>query len=290
MNKLNREYFNNHCYFNIEVTGDKINLTYDVYSTLKEEKKDGEKREFKKKNYDKLNKTINKFVKSNRKVSKKEIEKDLDSVEIDEYVDNDGTMLTTKTPILNMTLHPTKTMDQTIPTTRMPGISYFYGIRRYYGESEEKNDDVINEINFSDAFGYHETKNAKSYDEAKNILMDLGIEDEVELSERLKTLGFERKLDKSLKAQKKRGNCKNCFVKKRLTEKEYLEEVKKEKMVKMVEDILTKKRNDREIMEKENENSSLSKLITKNLESIKNLAKKEGISINKLINILKQGE
>jgi hypothetical protein len=287
MNKLNREYFNNHCYFNIEVVGDKINLTYDVYSTLKEEKKDGEKREFKKKNYDKLNKTINKFVKSNRKVSKKEIENDLDSVEIDEYVDSDGTLLTTKTPILNMTLHPTKTMDAQVRMQRAYGNPFR---RVFYGESEEKNDDVINEIDFSDAFGYHETKNAKSYDEAKNILMDLGIEDEVELSERLKTLGFERKLDKSLKVQKKRGNCKNCFVKKRLTEKEYLEEVKKEKMVKMVEDILTKKRNDREIMEKENENSSLSKLITKNLESIKNLAKKEGISINKLINILKQGE
>ena len=287
MNKFNKEYFNNYCYFNLDVIGDNVTLTYDVYSTLNEGKKDGEKRKFKKKSFGKLKKSINDFLKLDNKVSKKDINKKLNSIEIEEYVDSDGTMLTTKTPILNMTLHPTKTMDAQVRMQRAYGNPFR---RVFYGESEEKNDDVINEIDFSDAFGYHETKNAKSYDKAKNILMDLGIEDEVELSERLKTLGFERKLDKSLKVQKKRGNCKNCFVKKRLTEKEYLEEVKKEKMVKMVEDILTKKRNDREIMEKENENSSLSKLITKNLESIKNLAKKEGISINKLINILKQGE
>lgn len=287
MNKLNREYFNNHCYFNIEVVGDKINLTYDVYSTLNEGKKDGEKRQFKKKDYDKLNKTINKFVKSNRKVSKKEVEKNLDNVEIDEYVDSDGTLLTTKTPILNMTLHPTKTMDAQVRMQRAYGNPFR---RVFYGESEEENDDVINEIDFSDAFGYDETKDAKSYDEAKNTFMDLGVKDEIELSDRLKTLGFDRKLDKSLKVQKKRGKCKNCFVKKRLTEKEYIEEVKKQKMVKMVEDILANKKNDFEIMEKDSEESGINKIITKNLESIKNLAKKEGISINKLINILKKGE
>jgi hypothetical protein len=43
-------------------------------------------------------------------------------------------------------------------------------------------------------------------------------------------------------------------------------------------------------MEKDNETSGLNKIISKNLESIKKLAKKEGISISKLINILKQGE
>jgi len=61
-------------------------------------------------------------------------------------------------------------------------------------------------------------------------------------------------------------------------------------MIKMVEDILAKKGGDHEIMEKDNEEGGLNKIITKNLEAIKNLAKKEGISINKLINILKKGE
>jgi mannosyltransferase OCH1-like enzyme len=84
--------------------------------------------------------------------------------------------------------------------------------------------------------------------------------------------------------------CTNGFKLISLTEKEYLEEIKKQKMMKMVEDILTKKGNDHEIMEKGNETSGLNKIISKNLESIKKLAKKEGISISKLINILKQGE
>jgi hypothetical protein len=59
-------------------------------------------------------------------------------------------------------------------------------------------------------------------------------------------------------------------------------------MIKMVEDILTKKnKDDNDVIDK---TDSLSKIIVKNLENIKKLAEKEGISISKLINILKQGE
>jgi hypothetical protein len=56
----------------------------------------------------------------------------------------------------------------------------------------------------------------------------------------------------------------------------------------MVEDILTSKnKDDNDIIDK---TDSLSKLIVKNLENIKKLAQKEGISLNKLINILKKSE
>ena len=52
--------------------------------------------------------------------------------------------------------------------------------------------------------------------------------------------------------EKKRGKCKNCFTKRRLSEKEQIEEERKNKAVKMVEDILTKKKNDdKEISKKE---------------------------------------
>jgi hypothetical protein len=44
---------------------------------------------------------------------------------------------------------------------------------------------------------------------------------------------------------------------------------------------------DGEVIEKVD---SLSKILIKNLESIKKLAKKEGISLNKLINVLKKSE
>jgi hypothetical protein len=73
-----------------------------------------------------------------------------------------------------------------------------------------------------------------------------------------------------------------------LFEKETLDEIKKQKMIKMVEDMLSKKeKNKSEVIPKD---SPISKLLVKNLESIKRLADKEGISINKLINILKKSE
>jgi hypothetical protein len=58
-------------------------------------------------------------------------------------------------------------------------------------------------------------------------------------------------------------------------------------MIKMVEDMLTKKRGESDILKKD---TPISKLLVKNLESIKKLAEKEGISIDKLLNILKKGE
>ena len=47
------------------------------------------------------------------------------------------------------------------------------------------------------------------------------------------------------------------------------------------------KSNDGEVIEK---NDTLSKILIKNLENIKKLANKEGISLNKLINVLKKSE
>ena len=290
MINFTKDYFNDNCYFNLKVDGDKVFLSYNVYNTLNESKHKEEKREFKTKSLDKIKKSIQKFVKSKKKVSKRDVDKEMDNIEIDEYVDSDGTMLTSKTPIYNMYLSPSKTMDQTVVAARISNDPVTRGYRVYYGESEEENEDIIYEVDFSDAFGYKETEDARTYDEAEDILTDLGIEDDIEMDDRLKTLGFDKKLDKSLKQEKRFGKCKKCFTKRRLTEKEYLEEIRKKQMMKMVEDILTKKGNDHEIMEKEIENDGLSKIISKNLESIKKLAKKEGISINKLINILKQGE
>jgi len=55
----------------------------------------------------------------------------------------------------------------------------------------------------------------------------------------------------------------------------------------MVEDMVVKKSKDSDISKK---NQSLSKLLMKNLESIKKIAEKEGISISELIKVLKKGE
>jgi hypothetical protein len=284
MIKYSKEYFNEHCYFLLEVVKNKVFVSYSTYSTLTEASKKEEKREFNKKSFNKIKNTINKFLNKKKKVSKKEIETELDSIEIDEYVDTDGTLLSTKTPLYNMTLSPKKTMDQTIDSTRVPGLTFAYGGgRRLYGENEENNNDNVNEINMKDAFAYDDTE-FLDFEDTMKTFKKLGIDDPEERLNRTKQLG-------KLKGQKVRKSKDGKKVlKQRLVEKEKLDEIRKQKMVKMVEDILTKKGNDHEIMEKDSDTNGLNKIISKNLESIKKLAKKEGISINKLINILKKNE
>lgn len=282
MIKYSKEYFNEHCYFLLEVVKNKVFVSYSTYSTLTEASKKEEKREFNKKSFNKIKNTINKFLNKKKKVSKKEIETELDSIEIDEYVDTDGTLLSTKTPLYNMTLSPKKTMDQTIDSTRVPGLTFAYGGgRRLYGENEEN--DNVNEINMKDAFAYDDTE-FMDFNNTMKTLKKLGIDDPEERLNRTKQLGklMGQKVHRSKDGKK--------VLKQRLVEKEKLDEIRKQKMIKMVEDILTKKGNDHEIMEKDSDTNGLNKIISKNLESIKKLAKKEGISINKLINILKKNE
>jgi hypothetical protein len=93
-----------------------------------------------------------------------------------------------------------------------------------------------------------------------------------------------------LKQEKKRGRCKNCFTKRRLSELE------NEKMSKMLDEILfPKKSKDKEVVKKTKEEDDdsknpISKILIRNIEAIKRLAEKENISIQKLIKYLKQGE
>ena len=181
-----------------------------------------------------------------------------------------------------MWTHPKKTMDQTIDSTRVPGLTFAYGGgRRLYGENEEN--DNVNEINMKDAFAYDDTE-FMDFNNTMKTLKKLGIDDPEERLNRTKQLGklMGQKVHRSKDGKK--------VLKQRLVEKEKLDEIRKQKMIKMVEDILTKKGNNHDIMEKDSDVSGLSKIINKNLEAIKNLAKKEGRSINKLINILKKGE
>jgi hypothetical protein len=284
MIKYNTEYFRNNCYFFLKDKGDKIDVYYSVADTLTESRKKDKKIVVDKKFEEKLKKAINKVLNSKEKVSKKEVDG-----ELEELIDYDGTFLGSNIPFLNMTLTPHKTMDQTISMSRITNDPVTRGYRVYWGEGEEKGKNIVNEIDYSEAFGYVETEDAKSYNQASKILKKMGIEDDIERDDRLKKLGFSKKLDKSLAQEKKRGKCRNCFTKRRLSEKEYIEEERKSKAVKMVEDILTKKKtDDKEISKKEN--SGVSKILLKNLKAIKKIAEKEGISVSQLIKVLKTDE
>lgn len=276
MINYNREYFNNGCYFFLKDRGDKISLYYTTADTLSESRKKDEKKEFDKKKENNLKKLIHKFLTSKKKLSKKEIDSELEKVhkgEIDELIDSDGTMLNSKIPPLDATLHPRKTLDQTIGMSRVTNDPVTRGYRVYWGESEEKNGDIVKEIDFSDAFGYEETKD-KDYKDTLKTLKKMGVENPVE---RTKQFG------KLPKVKKKKGE-----LKQRLVEKEKLDEVQKKKMIKMVEDIVAKKsKSESEVVGKD---KPVSKILLNNLKSIKKLAEKEGISLTQLLNALKNHE
>jgi hypothetical protein len=211
------------------------------------------------------------------------------SGEIEEFVDSEGGLLNTKTPYLNMALHPRKTMDQTITMTRTSNDPITRGYRVYYGEGKENKGKVVSEIDYSDAFGFEETEDAPTYDVANKILKKMAVEDPIERDERLKRFGFDRQLDNQLKREKKRGKCRNCFTKRRLAELE------KQKMDKMLDEILlSKKSKDKEVVKKTKvdtkNDTPIYKILMRNIEAVKKLADKEGVDIDDLVKRLKQGE
>jgi hypothetical protein len=277
----NKEYFNDYYYFNLIENGNDLTLYYSVADTLSESEKGEKKLDLKQSSKGKIKSLISKLLKSNKKVSTKSIEKKFKEVdaegEIDELVDSDGTMLGSNIPILNLRLSPRKTTDQTIPMSRVSNDPVTKGYRVYWGESEDEQDNIVSEIDYSDAFGYEETEN-KDFKDTVNTLKDMGVENAIE---RAKQFG-------KLPKQKRKGG----KLKQRLVEKEKLEESQRQEMIKMVEDILTKKsKKDGDVVKKgEDTQKSISQFLLKNLKSIRRLAEKENISIEQLIKALKYDE
>jgi hypothetical protein len=158
-------------------------------------------------------------------------------------------------------------MDQTIFATRQAGNPLLRGYRVYYGESLE-DETAITEIDAHVAFGFDETElegeNAK---EAIETFKELGVEDPVG---RAKEMGYDPKLEK----KKLPGS----FTRKRL------KEVQKEKMIKVLEDMVTKKSKNTDVQSKE---INASKLLIKNLKTLKKMADKEGLSNSDILKLLK---
>jgi antitoxin component HigA of HigAB toxin-antitoxin module len=280
MIEFNTEYFSNNLYFFLKESKDKISLYYSVAETLTESRKNDDKINFDKKDTKKVKNSIGNILKSKRKITKAKLKNHFDKIkddgELDELVDSEGSMLGSRIPNLNQALHPRKTMDQTVPMSRVSNDPVTRGYRVYWGESVNGKVNIVSEVDYSDAFGYEETKDM-DYDDTLETLTKMGVEDP---EGRANEMGKTKKLDKS----KKPG----AFVKQRLSEKDTLEESQKQMMRKMVEDIVTKKsKNDSDVIGKE---SSISKILMKNLQTIKKLAEKEGISTTQLIKTLKSNE
>lgn len=276
MINFNTEYYSNNYYFFLKERTDKISLYYSIADTLTESRKNDERIDFDKKDSKKVKNIVGNVLKSKTKVSKNALTNKLKSIkpkkEIDELVDSDGSMLSSKIPFLNQTLTPHKTTDQTVAMARITNDPLTRGYRVYYGEGEEGSDEVINEVDYSEAFGYEETKDM-DFNNTVKTLKKMGVENAIERAKQFGKLPKQKREDGELKQ--------------RLSEKDSIEEQQKQKMIKMVEDMLTKKSSNNSDVVKD---KGVSKILLKNIQSIKKIADKEGISINMLIKALKSNE
>jgi hypothetical protein len=181
------------------------------------------------------------------------------SGELDELVDSDGTMLSSKIPILDPHLTPRKTMDQTVSMARNVYDIFRMGYRRYFYEED-----------MSRVFGREEDTDFMSYDETVDFLSDLlGIED-------VKSKSKKREIEGDAEERaKEMGKIPGKKKIQRLFEKE--EEVS--------EDVLVKKtKMNGDVNKKE---KIASQIIKRNIQFIKKQAEQEGITINELIKLLK---
>ena len=290
--ELNKEYLFGSYYFYLSETKDKINLYFSVSNTLSEARKKDEVVSFDKKNKKNLERFISKITKDKKIKSTSELKKHIEDSkeELEEIVDSDGTFLNSKIPILNPKLSPKGTTDQEIVQNRQPGNPIWRSMfGRYWGESENKDGNIVSEINLSGSFGHEETEDLNGPETFKVYKDVLGMDPD-EAAERTKQQGktpSKKKHKERLKlVPKKIKDDPNFIDRMTLVEKEKIEEERKQKVLKMVEDVVVGKKNsDKEISKSK---TTISSILKKNLESIKKVAEKEGMSMDELIKILKK--
>lgn len=184
-----------------------------------------------------------------------EVTKEDPKGEIDELVDYDGTMLSSKIPILDPHVTPKKTMDQTVAMSRNVYDIFRMGYRRHFYEED-----------MSKAFGYDDTKFMNAKETIKFLEKELGLEKD-DAEDRALEFGKKPPLDKTVDDD--------------ADQKLYLFEKGDE----VAEDVLVKKlKTNGDINKKD---KSMSKILKKNVEFLKKQAEKEGFSINELIKMFK---
>lgn len=279
MIELNKEYFASPYYFFLKENRNTIDVYFSVQTTLSEARKKDEKISVPKSKEKSLKSVVSKLGKQkNKKYGLDDLKKIITKVkgskeEMTEFIDFDGTMNDSSTPILDMGMHPRKTMDQTVRATRSPKPPYTGTYRVYYGESTE-DEPTIQEVDYSDAFGYEETEDMDGKETFDYLKNKMEMEPE-EAYNRTKQFGKDPsgKRDKNSKYYKDKN-----FV-----TKATLSEIEKQKVRKMIEDIMSKKTDDHELSRK----TEASAMLKKNIKTLKKMADKEGLSIRDLMNLLK---
>jgi hypothetical protein len=282
MIELNKEYFGNSYYFFLKENRNTIDVYFSVQKTLAEARKKDEKITVPKSSEKRLKYAISKIGKQkNKKYGLEDLKKIITKAgskksEVEEIINSDGSMIDSSTPILDMTMHPRKTMDQTVRATRTPKPPYTGTYRVYYGESVE-DEPTIQEVDYSDAYGYEETEDLNGKETFEYLKDEMEMEPE-EAYNRTKQFGKDPsgKRDKNSKYYKDKN-----FI-----TKATLSEIQKQRMRKMIEDIMSKKTDDHELSKK---NVDASEMLKRNLKVLKKMADKEGLSIRDIVKLL-QGE
>ena len=264
---IDKEYFSDPYYFLLREKGEYYSLYFSSENTLTEARKKDKVIKIPKDKLKKVEKYLEKLLKQDEKKSTEEM-----NGEIEELVNVDGGLMNSKIPILDPRLHPRKTMDQTVAMTRQTNEPITRGYRSYYGMAES---------DMSGAFGYEETKDLDGEETYEYYKDELEMEPE-EAKDRTKQQGK----DPSGKKDKKSPYYKDKNFVTRAT----ISEIQKQKMIKVLEDMLTTKKDtgksDLSSKEKEQE---LPLLVKRNLKSLLKNIDKHGISKKEIIKLI-QGE
>jgi hypothetical protein len=231
MIKLNEEYFDSRYYFLLREKKDGGHLWFSVSTTLAEAREQDDYVKFPKDMVNRVQKYLDKLVKIKKPKTQKEVKS-----ELEELVDGDGSMNSSRIPILDPRLFPKRTMDQTVVATTQPGGYLFRatrGGRTYYSEGEVKEEDM------SAAFGYEETKDLPPKETIK-VLKKMGVDNAVK---RAKEFGKDPKINQG---KRKKGS----KMRIRLQEKDELDEARKQEMQKLVREILIKKKKGKDLTNK----------------------------------------
>lgn len=184
-------------------------------------------------------------------------EKTATDEELTELVDYAGSFNSSKIPpIKNPKLTPKKTMDQTVAATRITNDPLARGFRSFGAYLSSLSESEINEVDFSNAFGWDVVQN-KNFIDAVNALINKKGMDEDDAEDRAEEFGkIEGKESEILK--EKEGND-------------------------VSEDLITKKEDNAE----HDVNGEVTPLLLNNIKSLKKYCEKNNISIDKLIELIK---
>jgi hypothetical protein len=271
MINIDKEFYSSPYYFFLRDKGKDYSFYFSVEETLTEARKKDEMVKVPKEKVKHVKSYLEKLLKSKKKKSTKDLKG-----EIEELVNLDGAMSNSKIPILDPRLHPKKTMDQTVAASRITNDPIARGYRTYYGESVEEE---VSEIDMSKAFGYDETEDMDGEETFDYMVDKLEMEPE-EAKDRTEQQGK----DPSGKKDKKS----KYYHDKNFITRATLSEIQKQKAIKMVEDLLMKKKNSdsSEVGNKEGSNKEVSGILKKNIKSLLKQMDKEGLSKKDILKLL----